>query len=611
MPTNEIVNRPSQPINPDQESLRPINTSTVFQYLVERDRASLSNELPLYTTFVRNHRNAVSALYAFSEASIESMERTNDAIQVSLGRSIDLASSINVGRAYIILREKFQDSVGDTDFVDLFKTMVAYNNDRVFGRHDSSEEFNRRMLMEANSGLQGEWAQKHVKNIPAWFTGNRADWTKFLSENGTFDTLIYGDKGRTYPPGVQRANTIEGNYPNWFFELGEHLPASEIVERELSEDEKEFDLSKDLVHAFARKFDTIDDRYKTKHAKHMDYFEKTRRSLGENSTSLVRTALFLRISDETARDDKAYNDLTASVVQEYLDKFGYSDEAVSLWLEEKLKDAKRAVDMVSLKEVIDWFSRERSDAELYELKKNDKGRYKLVKFELGSVLGHLDTSEVGYLQELASSAQNPNEVLFEIARLFSKYFSMDEANKKTPLAKDILKTHRKWLETHQDLLLTLDSGQVKKDIPQAPQAPTKDEQEIKEIEEETQKVGDQVNSESFSGRKIYVAHDYNDARRNEIVGDNLDEKTRCLDMLFQANNEAFSIKSTSIVRAIDWFLQMPESIRRVWIKETINGIEYYKIKRGPVRIFCRIDPETDEVIFFPYQKKAMSYDFTH
>jgi mRNA-degrading endonuclease RelE of RelBE toxin-antitoxin system len=47
----------------------------------------------------------------------------------------------------------------------------------------------------------------------------------------------------------------------------------------------------------------------------------------------------------------------------------------------------------------------------------------------------------------------------------------------------------------------------------------------------------------------------------------------------------------------------------MWIKEEIDGVEYYKLKRGAVRIFCILDPEGQSISFFPYQKKALSYAF--
>ena len=97
--------------------------------------------------------------------------------------------------------------------------------------------------------------------------------------------------------------------------------------------------------------------------------------------------------------------------------------------------------------------------------------------------------------------------------------------------------------------------------------------------------------------------------REQVVGKTLEEYEESIDALFQKSGRAISIKTSSMVRALDWFLGIPEEFLRIWPKEEVDGVEYYKVKRGAVRIFCHLDRNNQEMTFFPYQKDDMAYHF--
>lgn len=95
----------------------------------------------------------------------------------------------------------------------------------------------------------------------------------------------------------------------------------------------------------------------------------------------------------------------------------------------------------------------------------------------------------------------------------------------------------------------------------------------------------------------------------ELSGESLDDIEAQLEDVLLKHRISCSIKLSSVVNTLEWITTLPKEVVQVMIRETINGLDYLKIKRGNVRLFFQIDNEKKQLRFFVYQKQSLEYHF--
>lgn len=95
----------------------------------------------------------------------------------------------------------------------------------------------------------------------------------------------------------------------------------------------------------------------------------------------------------------------------------------------------------------------------------------------------------------------------------------------------------------------------------------------------------------------------------ELSGESLEDIETQLENILNKHRISCSIKLSSVVNTLEWITTIPKEVIQIMIRESINGLDYLKIKRGNVRLFFQIDSDKKQLRFFVYQKQSLEYHF--
>jgi len=110
-------------------------------------------------------------------------------------------------------------------------------------------------------------------------------------------------------------------------------------------------------------------------------------------------------------------------------------------------------------------------------------------------------------------------------------------------------------------------------------------------------------------RVVFDVNKNGDTRMEELEGDSLDALESRLEELLIKHRISCSIKLSSVIHTLEWAAGLPQEVLQLMIRETVNGQEYLKIKRGNIRLFFQINQSQKRLVFFVYQKQDKSYHF--
>lgn len=100
-----------------------------------------------------------------------------------------------------------------------------------------------------------------------------------------------------------------------------------------------------------------------------------------------------------------------------------------------------------------------------------------------------------------------------------------------------------------------------------------------------------------------------DRHMEELSGESLEDIETQLENILNKHRISCSIKLSSVVNTLEWITTIPKEVIQIMIRESINGLDYLKIKRGNVRLFFQIDSDKKQLRFFVYQKQSLEYHF--
>lgn len=553
-------------------------------------------------------------------------------------------SSQTISVVYLKMLDDFGYSLDPGEFKEYFLDCLSFNNENSEKSFDSTPEQTAFNAVLASKGKTPPHIVDLIKKIDRqpvrnWFKGNTNEWRNFIRTCSNFSQYIkLGDSVTTknLPEWFKkkREENLDGfkllgstqldHYPDWLFDWQDGLPDPVVVEKDIAEDEDQRELVRRVWQGYLSQHDGLDDDRNAKHDKGIIHFEKWRRKLEGNTNSLVEAMIYFDATTgvyehlsvdgsnneeiDTVSEPLSPEESRKRVINDFVEKYRFETDVVALWLDEQLAHGE------FLPQVLDWFSGPRKDEELHGLKGRDKKLHNLIKYQLAPFFSVLSTEEKDYILELASSGQSTAQTTLDIAEIFSSHLKSGMISDHPKIEADVIKTVGKWINKFEDPQLKQRLRSVIQGNFTPVNAPVKETEqasvETTTMQEEVAEDIEELRVTSLSAWKRYWIRDYNpEDKSTPVDGENMNEIVEHLDELFETHGESYSIKTSSIINALDWFIRVPEEIKRMWIKEEIDGVEYYKLKRGAVRIFCILDPEGQSISFFPYQKKALSYAF--
>ena len=256
--------------------------------------------------------------------------------------------------------------------------------------------------------------------------------------------------------------------------------------------------------------------------------------------------------------------------------------------------------------------------ELMALRNEDKKAFQTINFDLRPMLGSVP-DEV--MQDLQSRlVDNPfvsqDQLIGQLSSTIVDYFwSTSQSREVIKLKEEYRKFSINWLknnwrEAYAGLYVHLHRKA-------AFQSETEENEEGKslsvEVVSQTAEIETEIREAKIGGlagwQILFDVNKNGDPHMEELSGESLDDIEAQLEDVLLKHRISCSIKLSSVVNTLEWITTLPKEVVQVMIRETINGLDYLKIKRGNVRLFFQIDNEKKQLRFFVYQKQSLEYHF--
>ena len=416
--------------------------------------------------------------------------------------------------------------------------------------------------------------------------------------------------------------------PEWY-QQGNSAPNVDAIKDEFEEDEKEFLVQQKLAsHIMDKKVD-VSDFIIQKGIRSTRHFESERRSLEERCISLMGLMFYLDgtrnadvypflpesekeiIQNDRMLDESVEREIShRRIISNFIEKYAHAPECVALWLQDKMSELKLDIAPEQFLQISAFLSSDASEIDFYALKDSNKSLHNLIKYFINPLFSNFSSEEKEYLLELSASS-TPFEFIEEFSQVASNYLG-DKVDSKdlSHFNTDIKKFVRRWILKNNDGHFIERVSQI---LGNKEESLHEDsgiiDSVIDDVNKSAQEQEEEFSENSLPAWQVNLISNYDIDKISAISGDDLDELAEGLDERFVQTGQAFSIKTSSIVDALDWFIRIPDNILEMWPKETINGVDYYKVKRGKVRIFNRMNRADRVISFFPYQKKSWEYRF--
>jgi len=513
---------------------------------------------------------------------------------------------------------------------------------------------NRKRILDKMSGYPPKWFQgKHA----AWeeFVASHADFTTYLNDMEIFEKVIKGslslkEREKINQEGKYYGLTMEGEFPDWFLQDNGKLPTKEEVEQELEEDKAQQRDNQKTRQQITQRMEYTIDRTLEKFKKAVVMLRKKEQEVFPQIGSFPGFILFLRATGERielSMDNETLLKMTYDEIENYIKRhvlnpgksrerairnfvespeFLTNPEPIALFLEKKLREGnviRSAQDKIedNFIDRITGICDDTPSSKVQELRNHDKKTFRALVYDLKPILDALPAEAKSYLKELIQvSSGSPTEtIIWEIAILLSSGFKdgvPKDAKSNSGFIKDIKNFTSSllinyWDKLYQELQKSLQDDKKEKavdlDLPSI-----RDQQEQVAIEtQEIDTITEELGQGNLAGwQLLYTTNRSPDPQHlKEIGGKTMDEREEELRKFLVQEHIGASIKPGSIIRAIEWLVTMPEKIEYLRNKKEVNGNDFLKAKRGPVRIFYRLSQEEKRFIFFLHQKQQMSYPF--
>ena len=631
------------PVEQGLETSSPPTTLHLFRYKgSEREnlQVRVSTALQLEENFSRTALS-LDKLYAARNTRLERLFQTDRELSESIENS---TSSISCGAVYLKMRSELPN-LSPNDFMEFFKLSAKFNtlfteqiNNSVSTRGEQiallqslSRMNSRRLPTEYEKTLDAI-----IPNPPAWFKDNKKAWKIFFMFRANFTVYLNADAIKDLA--TRRSSIVknalvqlgedsygitkQGEFPDWLLEGSSMLPTKEEVEKELAEDKEQ-------------ETKTISAREKIKEQKGYlitAFIDKTQKAVarlsdlaGEafpNIQNFADIVLFLEIAKKAHRFRATFEEIIREDAQSY-DILKIS-EPIALYIEKKLLSGKilqSTQDPIDA-DFTDLFTgflasvkdKEGSSANQFrDLKKTNKKAFEALNYDLKPYLEILPADEISLLEDLlAESKDKPIELfIWDMAGLISSRINREEIQLSrsqlgalhylSKFTDSFLRNHSEWVYKQ------LQEGLAGKNQEPAPANIAA----MSDVQKEIEHITEALAQGNLAGWHIFYT-DNKTADPNhlsKIEGKSLEEREEALQEYLHYNDISSSIKTGSIIRALEWIAGVPQEIEQVRMTKEIAGEVFKKVKRGNLRIFYILDAAQKKIIFFTHQKKDWSYGF--
>jgi ssDNA-binding Zn-finger/Zn-ribbon topoisomerase 1 len=396
----------------------------------------------------------------------------------------------------------------------------------------------------------------------------------------------------------------------------------------IKEDEEEKKVYQALQSERLTQVDRLKKSTTQKFSKSVVFVENERRDLEEASSDIFKALFYLDVNENT-NEYPNYEDLnsispkefensvilpeqaTKRAIEGFADRLKLDPEVVALYVEDILREVVGHNDMSVLRSIMDFISSSPTQEDIFKLKGQDKKMHNFLKYRLLPLVSLMSKEEISYLQELAGSTDSPFEFIVELGDIISEQFDAMQGDENADkMVKELRAFSMRFMNKNKDDFIIKAMGIFISKSKTVKQEEYSLDPEIEAVYQDAEEIEEELKRINIANWNVKLSDGYHlETGREQVVGTTLEEYEESIDALFQKSGRAISIKTSSMVRALDWFLGIPEEFLRIWPKEEVDGVEYYKVKRGAVRIFCHLDRNNQEMTFFPYQKDDMAYHF--
>lgn len=593
----------------------------------------------LRSVLLVNYNHAVNISREFQEREKKVRTKTVDVVSLEF----EHASYISASASYLKLWEEFsKHNISQQDFKEYFIKCFYINSETVtrLDQKDWKEKERANMEIVINSKSKVRNREKIAARVagkpPVWFNGNTSEWIKKIATDSIFSALF---DATINPYIAAEVTSVIGfteheSIPDWMENLDTKNPSLEEVELELSDDQKELGYLKAHTQKMKNSLERMRDFYFDQFIKTVKKSEEFRRSMMPVNTRMSDIVSFLHAVEdrsefkiETWGSNPSPEDLRKSGVgyAEWIDKYykslnelPASEEFIAIWMENKFKEAGLNVSTIITEDIAEELTlfEERDEEKLKTYKESNKKMYYNLNNEINPLLRLASVDEREYLKQLIKESQGLSleSVIWEFSYLISRnQFDANDRNQEKSF-KEIKRTGELWLRRNWmwafNELRRASSNEEKSEERQFAAGDGED-QEIEKL--------DQQNEEDAISEKEGTLSDwdiqYSTNRRIQgsglvnIHGNSLDEKQERLEELLLKEGHQVSIKSSSVINALDWVATIPDEIYYMMPKMNVDGVDFTKVKRGAVRLLLKRDKENKNIVFFLHQKKAMNYRF--
>ncbi len=513
-----------------------------------------------------------------------------------------------------------------------------------------------KMLADSNgpNSKVSRYARKVFGDPPSWFKSSgritidpggrsfttsspKQEWEQFAFQHTGFHQLLNGIIGaqlmdaRSKLPG----HTDLEATPDWFEKAEMNEPVLDDVKLELEEDIQEQDIQVQYLDGIDKRRNNLSSHFSEKQRKTLLRIEQKRRELESGVSNPAELVTYLHATESAASVSGDLEEIRTidydsfmgqinrdpnQVREEYInglsEKLPFFQELMALWIEKKFKEARISSSEIITQELADNLSLvdDSKRNELAELKGVDKKVFALITYELKPILQAASLSEREYLTELIKSSKGESVefLIWEIAYVAINSLQIDTSENAQKKLSEIQKFTKNWTKQNwQWAYSLLVNGREHTEEDNHVRVLNDTEEQIMntDIQEFVQ---DSEKSEFQDWRIFYSTNKRvqdTSAELLTIEGSTNGEILQSLDKVLLHEGDQVSIKTQSVVNAIEWVIKLPDDIYDKRPEKIVNGEAFKKIKRGAVRILLQRDRDSKSLVFYLHQKKAFTYGY--
>src|SRR3989338_1601214 len=596
--------------------------------------------------FRHESSRAVSSLGSAVGRLYDCVDTTNN-VRAEFKREYgNIASSVNVGIAYLKINQELSSFVPAQDIMSFFRSCVpAFLNvqDFVSGVIDTgkTDELRQRMLV-GKKGSPKELINVILQNTPAvpdWFKGNYAEWALFFCNHSFFAHYLENDG--MLNDGFIRADGI----PDWFVDAkGEELPDPKVVEEEMNQDISVASQFEDHLSTLSLSRERVAEIIRDKTLKTLGHVNGQVRNLSERADSYPGLLLvlegisnyFMDAISATRMVEQGFSerDMNRFGIESWVELFAQrianhnilalERENVALFLEKRFSwaDLLEGDNTTIIRPVIEEVLAEQDQPSArLEALRSDKRAFSVLNYELRPLLKLLSKDELAYLTELFGSdnSYKTSDIILEIAELVvanKNAISTGDKHLHRTLD-DLRRFSANWFRNNwqwavdeiKEMLKVLPQNEVPAETTHVEPLVSTEIlfQQSQEINEEA----DKLEAGALDGwRLLYTERMISEEDALEdIGGETIAERMTKMEEFLRRNKISCSIGTNSVIDTFEWLVRVPNEVEWVRMGQEVNGEEWKKLKRGRVRFFYQMDKQTKQIVFFLHQKKAWSYNF--